>query len=57
MTVYDQPLCWICGEPVDTSEHRLKKSDIVRAHALIFGVHLVGAPVTLHVTPRLQPSR
>ncbi len=24
--------CWMCGAPADSSEHRFKKSDLVRAH-------------------------
>ncbi len=24
--------CWICGKPADSSEHRLKKADVVRAY-------------------------
>ena len=26
------PACWICGAEADSAEHRLKKSDLVRAH-------------------------
>ncbi len=26
------PLCWICGNPANSSEHRLKKADLVRAY-------------------------
>lgn len=25
-------VCWICGDKADSAEHRLKKSDLVRAH-------------------------
>ncbi len=28
-TPYRNGLCWICGQPADSSEHRLKKTDLV----------------------------
>ena len=32
MSADDQTLCWMCGAPADSAEHRLKRTDIVRAY-------------------------
>lgn len=39
-----QPMCWICGDPADTGEHMIKKTDL----AEIFGKPKQGKPLFLH---------
>lgn len=32
MSNYQPPTCWICGDQANTSEHRIKKADLVRSY-------------------------
>lgn len=32
MIKYEPPTCWICGDQANTSEHRIKKADLVRCY-------------------------